>query len=396
METCLAVRAAAGIKASIGRSIGGQKRSRIPFFGVASGCVKTGRFLSEVVRNDMFEDAQFSSDKPRMLSNAFVINLDRTPERLAHFRSINPHLTDVTRFSATDGRALKLDELVKQGLFEEPIFYSPGALGAMHSHIRMWELAASKDTWTTVFEDDAIVHQRFGLLAPPLLDAAGDLDIVLWGWNFDEAVSFDVFPGVPSLTHFSQEDMRKMAVSIQSAPISPALRRLYYGFGLVGYSISPAGATKLLNRALPSRPFLYKVPLFGLEVENTGIDSITSVLYSEMNAFACVPPLVITRNDHSNSTTHESNADVINRVRRKLRLSTGGGEGHSGFRPEPRLDYFGSRKFTRKYLNYLDRKGDVAGTIIEFIQYCLMRSHWYENFRGRRYRRGRTSALSPN
>ena len=342
----------------------------------------------------MLDGTQLMSDKSPVLSDAFVINLDRTPQRLDHFRKINPHLSDVARFPATDGRALKHDELIRQGLFEAPIFYSTGALGAMHSHIRLWELAASKDSWTTVFEDDAIVHQGFDVLAPSLLDTAGDWDIVLWGWNFDEAVSFDLFPGVPSLTHSSQQDMRKMAMAIQSAPTQPTLRRLYYGFGLVGYSISPVGARKLLERALPSRPFLYKVPLFGLEVENTGIDSVTSVLYSELNAFACVPPLVITPNEHADSTTHESDADVINRIRRKFGLSTGGGGQYSGFRPESWPDYLGGRKFTRKYLNYLNRKGDIFGTVVECIRYCLMRSHWYEDFCRRRYRRRQGSEPS--
>jgi glycosyl transferase family 25 len=322
-----------------------------------------------------------------MLSETFVINLDRMPERMAQFRDGNPHLSHVTRFPATDGRLLKPDELVRQKLFEEPIFYSPGALGAMHSHFRLWHLAATQNTNITVFEDDAIVHEQFDTLAPALLDTMGEWDIVLWGWNFDEAVSFDLFPGVPSLTHFSQEDMRKMVHAIQQGPIQPALRRLYYGFGLVGYSLSSDGARKLLDRAFPSRPFLYKVPLFGLEFENTGIDSIMSILYSELSAFACVPPLVITRNDHAHSTTHEADADVINRVRRKLGMSTSTRLPHSGFRPEASADYFGSRKFTRKYLNYLDRKGDFAGTVAEFIQYCLMRFHWYEDLQRRRYGR---------
>jgi glycosyl transferase family 25 len=328
------------------------------------------------------------------LPETFVINLDRMPERMDAFRDCNPHLSQVTRFGATDGRQVKREELVRQNFFVEPIFYSAGAMGAMHSHARLWDLAATQNTAITVFEDDAIVHEKFEVLAPELLNAVPDWDIVLWGWNFDEAVSFDLFPGVPSMTHCSQEDMRNLVSAIQHGPIQPTLRRLYYGFGLVGYSLSPTGARRLLNRAFPSRPFLYKVPLFGLEVENTGIDSVTSVLYSELNAFACVPPLVITRNEHADSTTHESSADVINRVRRKLGMSTGAGSPVSGFRPEAADNYFGSRKFTRKYLNYLDRNGKFFGTIIEFVQYCLMRFHWYESLQQRRYGRAANATVS--
>jgi len=33
-----------------------------------------------------------------------LINLDRSPERLTEFTARNRHLTDVTRFTAIDGR----------------------------------------------------------------------------------------------------------------------------------------------------------------------------------------------------------------------------------------------------------------------------------------------------
>lgn len=322
----------------------------------------------------------------------FVINLDRTPERMASFIETNPHLSHVSRFSAIDGKTVSRSKLVESGQFKEPIFYSDGALGNMLSHRQIWEIARNRDGYVTVLEDDAIVHQEFMAHASRLIDSLGaDWDIVLWGWNFDESMSFDIFPGVPCLANFSQSDLRARFDKIQKADFVPSLHKLRYAFGTVAYSISPKGAEKLLSLSAQNEPFLYKVPLFQLEVENTGTDSVMTVLYNQLNAFACVPPLVVTRNIHAQSTCHEIGGDVIIRIRRKIGLSTGVFERPAGFSVQQWPDYAGSRKFIRKYANYLYRKGDKLGTWRECLQYLFMRYHWYENW-VRRRRFGRVPA----
>jgi glycosyl transferase family 25 len=322
-------------------------------------------------------------------SDTIVINLDRTPERMRNFIETNPHLSHAIRFSAIDGKLVSRSKLVESGQFREPIFYSDGALGNMLSHRGVWEIAAARDNYLTVFEDDAIVHQDFTARASKLIEALkSDWDIVLWGWNFDESMSFDIFPGVPCLAHFSQSDLRALSHKIQKMDFAPTLHKLRYAFGTMAYSISPKGAQKLLNLTVPNEPFLCRVPLFHLEVENTGTDSVMTVLYNQLDAFACLPPLVVTRNLHAQSTCHEVGGDVIIRIRRKLGLPTDAAEEQAGFSVQDWPDYPGSRKFIRKYANYLYRKGDRIGTWRECLRYILMRYHWYENWaRRRRFRR---------
>ncbi len=319
----------------------------------------------------------------------FVINLDRTPERMRDFVETNPHLCHATRFSAVDGKCVSRAKLVETGQFKEPIFYSDGALGNMLSHRGIWEIAQTRESYVTAFEDDAIVHRDFLAHASKLIDGLQpDWDIVLWGWNFDESMSFDIFPGVPCLAHFSQGDLRALSDKIQKMDLAPALHKLRYAFGTVAYSVSPKGAKKLLALSVPNEPFLCRVPLFQLEVENTGTDSVMTVLYNQLNAFACVPPLVVTRNVHAQSTCVEAGGDVIIRIRKKIGLPTGAAQEYAGFSVEHWPDYPGSRKFIRKYANYLYRKGDRLGTWRECVQYLFMRYHWYENWvRRRRFRR---------
>jgi GR25 family glycosyltransferase involved in LPS biosynthesis len=235
----------------------------------------------------------------------FVINLDRTPERMHQFQRVNPHLEHVTRFPAVDGKTVGRAELIQT--FANPIFYTDGAVGNALSHLRLWDIAAARSSHTTVFEDDAIVHKDFAALAPAIIaELSSDWDVVLWGWNFGGLMSFDLFPDVPCLSCFSEADLGKQWETIQKDTIRrPALHRHHYGFGTVAYSISPTGAKKLATLAVPIQPFLYKIPWHNIPIENLTFDCVLSTLYDRLNAYACFPPLVLTRNKGAESTVLE-------------------------------------------------------------------------------------------
>ena len=124
-----------------------------------------------------------------------VISLDRTPERMREFQQVNSHLPNVTRFPAIDGKSVGHKALIEQQIFAAPIFYKDGSVGNTLSHRQLWKAAAERDEIVTVFEDDAIVHKDFEALAPAMIaKLRPDWYIVVWGWNFDAALSFDIFP----------------------------------------------------------------------------------------------------------------------------------------------------------------------------------------------------------
>jgi glycosyl transferase, family 25 len=217
-------------------------------------------------------DGRQQRKDPLPSSQMFVINLDRSPERMERFRQVNSHLPHVTRFSAVDGKTVKRATLLDQQLFAEPIFFKAGNVGVTLSNRELWNMAASKSEYITVFEDDAIIHKDFAALAPALIaELPHDWDVVLWGWNFDAPLSFDILRGVPCLARFSQSDLRKQWQTLQTDTIRPALRRLHYGFGTVAYSLSPAGAKKLLARVFPIKPFLYRLSRHNVEIENLSL-----------------------------------------------------------------------------------------------------------------------------
>lgn len=309
----------------------------------------------------------------------FVINLDRSPERLEQFRHVNSHLLPhVTRFTAVDGKTVNHATLLEQGIFAEPIFSSAGSIGNTLSNRKLWSIVAARSNYITIFEDDAIIHRNFLALAPAMIEELpNDWDIVLWGWNFDAPMSYDILRNVPCLARFSQSDLRRHWTTLQNETISPALHRLHYAFGTVAYSISPAGAKKLLARAFPIKPFFYQHSKHAIEIENPTIDYTLTTLYDSLNAYVSVPPLVLTKNEHGSSTVRDDWRQRrfwrIRRIKQSLLGTAPLPPDESGFRLTRATDYPNSRKYTRKMAHYLYSKGDKSRAVRLYLKHLFMR-----------------------
>ena len=90
----------------------------------------------------------------------YLINLDRSPERLNFFeKQASVSGIDFERISAVDGRQLSSEELaaaVAQKFEFQPI--SACEIGVFMSHKRAWEkLLASGKPHAAVFEDDVVL-----------------------------------------------------------------------------------------------------------------------------------------------------------------------------------------------------------------------------------------------
>ena len=233
-----------------------------------------------------------------------LINLDRSPGRLAEFTARNGHLRNISRFSAVDGARADRNELVNRGIIEPTLDYTAGALGNALSHLALWELVISTNEPLTLCEDDAILNKTFEIDAAILTSTLrNDWHIIFWGWNFDAFAIFELIPGVsPFLARFDQEQMRQGVDRFQSATLSPRPFRLLAAFGIVCYTISPLGARALKQLCIPLRRAWVSVPYVDQLFENRDLSISLLEILPRINAYASFPPLVITNNDHATST----------------------------------------------------------------------------------------------
>lgn len=242
----------------------------------------------------------------------YVINLDRSQERLASFSTINDHLNEVTRFPAIDGRSLDRQDLARRGIVSPTLkSYTDGALGAALSHAALWDYSISSGKVITVCEDDAIFNMQFTSQASGIVkELSTDFDFILWGWNFDLFLAFEMLPGVSlCLAQFEQDRLRVSTDVFQKQAILAHAFKLLWAFGITCYTITPKGARTLKANCLPLETKYIHCP-DGLRAApnlpyfiTLGIDNAMNEFYRGMNAFVCFPPLVVTKNDPGTSTT---------------------------------------------------------------------------------------------
>ena len=113
----------------------------------------------------------------------YVINLDRSADRLAHMREVLGRVgIAFERIPAADGAALGadlVDEFRRNRVAAKPDGWLTGEVGCFLSHFDAWQkIAARDDTWAAVFEDDIRVSSDLR----PLLESPdwipSDADIV--------------------------------------------------------------------------------------------------------------------------------------------------------------------------------------------------------------------------
>ena len=238
--------------------------------------------------------------------NAVVISLPRSAERLEAFRSnANADDTWIDLVAGVDGQRLDPEDLLQRHLIAPSALSWPrGQLGCALSHLRCLLRCQRNGQPLLVFEDDALLAPNWvDQLEQLLSEAPVDWDLLLLGWNLDSCLQLEWSPGL-SLTALFQPrfpDIRQLQEAL-SGQRPRQWYRLQKGLGLAGYVMSPKGAGRILEWALPLRtlpiqaPELPERPCFSL-------DGQLNNLYPELSAWACMPPLVLGTNDKPASLT---------------------------------------------------------------------------------------------
>lgn len=241
------------------------------------------------------------------LQQIHLINLDRSTTRLALFRERNAHLENVVRVSAVDGSTVDRDELIANGTITDDLPYWPGSLGNALSHLNLWRKAVAENRGLTIFEDDVICSSDFYQASESILvRLPADWDIVQWGYNHDPLfVWVDFGFSKAKLEFYDRRYRGENFLKFQSVSMSHSAVKVAHSFGTMAYSISPKGAQALLQTCLPLRNRVIAFPGTGTAVNDLGIDNPMAGAYVSMQAFLCLPPLVL----HDNQLPSDNRAD---------------------------------------------------------------------------------------
>lgn len=233
-----------------------------------------------------------------------VLNLARSPERLATFRQNNPECGYFAARMAVDGKAVDKKAVIHQGLMQAGLPYTDGAVGCALSHMSLWMDVVQRQEAATIAEDDAILRDDFRQEQEKLLARLPqDWELVHWGFNTDAYVTFQLIPGVTPFTGTMYHDLVLVHLEeFRRSRVQPRLESLLRCHGTMCYSISPRGAKRLLEHVVPLRPMSVVYPGLSHQKINTGIDDMMADYYGQMKAYVCFPPLVVSLHDAQTSS----------------------------------------------------------------------------------------------
>jgi GR25 family glycosyltransferase involved in LPS biosynthesis len=230
------------------------------------------------------------------------INLTSRPDRNERFLRLNAGVADFRRIAAVVGASFQTADLIRDRVIIESLTaYTPGALGNALSHKKLWEECVASNAVLTLAEDDAAFNRHFASKAQQVFaQLPEDWDIILWGWNFDSVLHVGILNGIrEAVMYFDARPLGPRVPEFQAQDYPVQLLPLMNAFGIVSYSVSPAGARRLLAACFPLTNEPIPIPGLNRLLANISLDATMNRHYRTLKSFACFPPLVWTENDKS-------------------------------------------------------------------------------------------------
>jgi GR25 family glycosyltransferase involved in LPS biosynthesis len=242
---------------------------------------------------------------PGALPQSYVINLARTPERLATFLDQNAACgIDFARFDAADGNLIGEDEAVRLGLIKRGTKWrTAGTIGVALSHRNLWQAAIDDGRPRLVFEDDVVIRKDAANVFSAATAGLGGWDVILLGYNIDALVEFNVVGDFDMSGLFTVKHPTAAQLSVFAKRRDPVnLFRLRHAFGISAYAVSPSGARKLISRCFPMDNRMIEFKAANNRFAAFSLDCMMNVFYREIDAYLFVGPLALPLNDWEAST----------------------------------------------------------------------------------------------
>lgn len=240
----------------------------------------------------------------RRLFPAHVISLERTPDRLQRFVDMNRDADiDIDVFTAIDGKGLDIATVDPSVLAPGTTSYKPGSVGSALSHRTLWQACAGGDKPFLIFEDDAAIRADTREVLPGLVDALGkSWDLLILGCNTNFVSEVALADDLNLRFSFTVEypdaaQLRKFTAGRHQVGVV----RLVHFFGLCGYLLSPSGAQSLLRQCFPLDARAVHFSGRKESIRAYTLDTRINAHLRFINAYACLPPLVMPDNTRAHS-----------------------------------------------------------------------------------------------
>ena len=178
------------------------------------------------------------------------------------------------------------------------------------SHLSLWSQAAEQNRTITILEDEIILSESFTHSSQEILSTTKEFDVILWGVNTDWPISVQPGDGMPEASLLFGKNISSNASPTPDCR-SPSLFRLLSFAGLGAYTITPAGARRLLEHLLPIGNVPAKARYFEAGVgtlshfinwSNSGLDVELSRQSGNFRFYLSLPFLAHPINDWSTSS----------------------------------------------------------------------------------------------
>lgn len=159
-DACDVAGLCAGLAGGAAMALRERRRSKVQVFKRHGKCIRPAEASSE--------SKGTHTEVPKVL----VINLDRSPQRWESAQvEFAREGVEVERFSGTDGKAMKPDELKEVATFSARWLCTKGMIGCFLSHRRIWQkMVSEKLPAVVVLEDDVRLVEGFSQKLLKLMD----------------------------------------------------------------------------------------------------------------------------------------------------------------------------------------------------------------------------------
>ena len=231
----------------------------------------------------------------------FVINLKRSADRREEFDKLNSKYIHYEYFEADDGEEL---ETVPENIVAPDNTFTKPFIGSAMSHLKLWKKCIEMNEPIIIMEDDAFVSCDFETHLNKIISMLPkEWHFLSLTFNSDSLLQYSYTNYDKAYCIFEGKKFGPREINnFQKEKINPTACRLDMLFGIGCYVITPTGAKMLTNQCFPMKNSPLLIPLKGY-IKSYSLDIIMNHFYSNMNAYVCPIPFVMTKHMCENYTS---------------------------------------------------------------------------------------------